>query len=585
MNLQILWYGTLILDGRSGAASDTISTGIDPLHHRSHRLSFLHNKPGMVASRQQNSNPGRDLFQEFGTFRCGIFNRTALVGACQRLLVRKKPRQKPSFDQVSNRLRVLALLLLFGSRRMWSTSMWMLPRVLATVVQRHHRFAGTSPRHFSAVCFTLAAILYSRPVHTFADPILPRRRPREKNCPFYGCPLYPTDVHYSSDSVKNVLENLRELRSSQIDASLFTKETTQWNRPDAACLTLIGYKGGPLQSQINQDRAVVVSPYYLTNETNTADNAWEEERILLGVFDGHATRGEIVSEYTVQQIPQVLAKRLKDLPKEPVLRQNATVQALRDTFVELDRTVPADPSGGCTASVVMKQDEKVYVANAGDSRSFVVVYRPSTNVSKVVYISREDKPSLPDEKARVEAMGGQVYIPMRGTSRVVYQDPLTGAPTGLAMSRSIGDWEAGKRGVIADPIVDVLDLNHLVTAALAGSHEKEQCFMVDEQGEIDTAACTSAEMEAILAEEDDVYVFAVSASDGLMDFLEASEIAKILSPSLFHKDGSHPVTACELLIFAAANAWQDAKQGRYRDDIAIAVSVLRRPSESTQTPQ
>ena len=450
--------------------------------------------------------------------------------------------------------------------------MWMIPRVLVTSLQRHQRFARSTPYQFSAFFFTLAAVLYSRPVYTLSDPIIPRRR--DKNCPFYGCPLLPTDVHYSPDSIKNVLENLRELKAGQVNASLFSKETTQWNRRDAACLTLIGYKGGPLLSQINQDRAVVVSPYYLTNETTQKDSG---ERILMGVFDGHANRGELVSEYTVQHLPEILAKRLKTLPDEPVPRQNATVQALRDTFLELDELVPADPSGGCTASVILKQDEKVYVANAGDSRSFVVVYRPSTNVSKVVYISREDKPSLPNEKERVEFMGGQVYIPMRGTSRVVYQDPVSGAPTGLAMSRSIGDWEAGKRGVIADPIVDVLDMNHLVSAALAGTHEKERCFVVDEQGDVDEDACISAEMDALMAEEDDVHVFAVSASDGLMDFLEASEIAKILSPSLFHDDGSHPVSACELLIFAAANAWQDAKQGRYRDDIAIAVTTLRRP--------
>lgn len=454
--------------------------------------------------------------------------------------------------------------------------MWMMPRVLVTSLKRHHRFPAASPHHLSTFCFTLAAaLLYSRPVYTFADPVLPRRRQRDKNCPFYGCPLLPTDVHYSGDSIKAVLEKLRELKNGQVSDTIFTKETTKWNRSDAACLTLIGYKGGPLQSQINQDRAVVLSPYYLTN-TTSEEEAFDD-RVLLGVFDGHANRGEIVSDYTVQHLPELLAKRLIDLPTEPILRQNATVQALRDTFINLDEMVPADPSGGCTASVVLKQDEKVYVANAGDSRSFVVVYRPSTKVAKVVYISREDKPSLPAEKARVEAMGGQVYIPMRGTSRVVYQDPVSGAPTGLAMSRSIGDWEAGKRGVIADPIVDVLNLDHLVSAALAGTHEREQCYMVDEQGEIDEEACNNIHMEALLAENDDVHVFAVSASDGLMDFLEASEVAKILAPALFDKDGSHPVTACELLIFAAANAWQDAKQGRYRDDIAIAVSTLRRP--------
>lgn len=34
---------------------------------------------------------------------------------------------------------------------------------------------------------------------------------------------------------------------------------------------------------------------------------------------------------------------------------------------------------------------------------------------------------------------------------------------------------------------------------------------------------------------------------------------------------SHPLLACEDLIYAAAQGWQQDKGGRYRDDIAIAV--------------
>ena len=33
---------------------------------------------------------------------------------------------------------------------------------------------------------------------------------------------------------------------------------------------------------------------------------------------------------------------------------------------------------------------------------------------------------------------------------------------GLAMSRSIGDWDAGRVGVIPSPIVDVVDLDQVV---------------------------------------------------------------------------------------------------------------------------
>jgi len=74
---------------------------------------------------------------------------------------------------------------------------------------------------------------------------------------------------------------------------------------------------------------------------------------------------------------------------------------------------------------------------------------------------------------------------------------------------------------------------------------------------------------------------------GMMDYLAASEIARVLGQSLFDKDGIHPVTACEILVFSAANAWQQDKQGRYRDDIAIAVSTLRTPpgAEAEQAAQ
>jgi serine/threonine protein phosphatase PrpC len=282
-----------------------------------------------------------------------------------------------------------------------------------------------------------------------------------------------------------------------------------------------------------------------------------------------------VSEYTVTELPRMLASKLRvalqDCKDDEEKEMDITASIMAETFIELDQKAPADPSGGCTATVVLQQGRKIYIANAGDSRSFIVTYRPSTGQTEIVYMSREDKPSLPDEKDRVEAAGGQVYIPMRGTSRVVYNDPVSGAPTGLAMSRSIGDWAAGKMGVIPDPIVHVLDIDTLVSTELYGIDEKNptESYNVDAQGQA-------------TATEDDVYIFAVSATDGMMDYLHEDEIAKILASSLFEDAGAHPISACEHLVFAAAQAWQQAKQGRYRDDIAIAVSILRRPPEAQQ---
>lgn len=364
-------------------------------------------------------------------------------------------------------------------------------------------------------------------------------------------------------------------------------QTKGWNRRDAASLTLIGYKGGALFEQINQDRALVVSPFYVPCENKKSNPAKSGHRILIAAFDGHAARGELVSEYAVQNLPMKLAQKLQQLlphhnknnnknsnnknnwntanPQDGEERQEATVRALQETFVELDQTAPADPSGGCTASVILLQDDKLFIANAGDSRSFIVAYRPSTKKTQVVYISREDKPSLAEERARVEAMGGQVYIPMRGTSRVVYQDPITGAPSGLAMSRSIGDWAAGKLGVIPDPIVDVLAISDIVHSVM-----KREPVRDDESsggGDFD---------------DDDVYIFGVAATDGLLDYLAVEQIAQVLAGSLFETGASHPISACEWLIFSAAHGWQEDKQGRYRDDIAIAVSTLRTPQNNNK---
>jgi len=142
-------------------------------------------------------------------------------------------------------------------------------------------------------------------------------------------------------------------------------------------------------------------------------------------------------------------------------------------------------------------------------------------------------------------MGGQVYIPppnhIGASSRVLFVDKNTDRMNGLAMSRSIGDWDAGKLGVIPDPTVAVLDMLELVGVSALGS---------------------------------DVEVFAVSATDGLLDFVEIEKIAKTVAHSLYVEEGPHPLSACESLITSAATLWWKAKNGTYRDDIAIAVSKM-----------
>ena len=442
----------------------------------------------------------------------------------------------------------------------------------------------------------------------------------KRQCYSYGCPMLPQDIYYN-EPVKNALASLRMYKRDQVvddeDSAQSDDDTSTSDsvatisssssqlealEPSGSkyygTLTLIGYKGGSLESQINQDRAFCVSPYRLedwndkkekSENSSDDDNEYPRDRQLLGVFDGHANLGENVSQYTVSKLPIVLAEKLKTIQGSKKVKtsdnknnnnendDDSIQQALIETFVEIDKTAPAEISGGCTASVIYQDGSKVYVANAGDSQSFLAVYRAKTQTVQVIYVSREDKPELPEERARVEKMGGAVYLPMRGTSRVLYTDPETGMQSGLAMSRSIGDWEAGKLGVIPNPIVDVIHIPELVEAQLA-----VDCVVSadpDDGGSTYNPECMSG---GVGSEDDDVYVFAVSATDGLMDFATPDIIAQTVAGSLFAQDGPHLLTALEQLIYMAAQGWDQAKQGRYRDDIAISVAQIRTPPNATE---
>lgn len=304
-----------------------------------------------------------------------------------------------------------------------------------------------------------------------------------RTCPFYGCPRLPRDVLYD-EKAKNSVNLLSAVASGKAnrDGTLVDDdkkfpsfdealgELSSSGSDTSATLTLIGYKGGPPDEQINQDRAFVVSPFRVPSATDNGDDGTASmmdkcvdrkllhkntpaapRHQLLGVFDGHDKLGEKVSQYATEQMPKVVAVKLAEIADAEMKdggwtndrRIEATKKLLEDAFVEVDSNGKKDlaiPSGGCTASVVLHLEDMLYVANAGDSRSIVAIYDTQSGKTKVVYASREDKPDLKDERARVEQSGGKVYIPKdpRESSRVFYLDSSNQARGGLAMSRSLG---------------------------------------------------------------------------------------------------------------------------------------------------
>ncbi|KXH54438.1 protein phosphatase 2C [Colletotrichum salicis] len=156
--------------------------------------------------------------------------------------------------------------------------------------------------------------------------------------------------------------------------------------------------------------------------TPGSDEAKKHESKLsfFGVFDGHG--GDKVALFAGENIHEIIKK-------QETFKKGNYEQALKDGFLATDRAILNDPKyeeevSGCTACVGLISDNKIYVANAGDSRSVLGIK------GRAKPLSQDHKPQLEAEKSRITAAGGFVDF---------------GRVNGnLALSRAIGDFEFKK---------------------------------------------------------------------------------------------------------------------------------------------
>lgn len=154
---------------------------------------------------------------------------------------------------------------------------------------------------------------------------------------------------------------------------------------------------------------------------------------FFGVFDGHG--GDKVALFTGQNIHNIIFK-------QETFKSGDYAQGLKDGFLATDRAILNDPKyeeevSGCTACVGLIAGNKLYVANAGDSRGVLGIK------GRAKPLSQDHKPQLENEKNRITAAGGFVDF---------------GRVNGnLALSRAIGDFEFKKSAELSPE-------NQIVTA-------------------------------------------------------------------------------------------------------------------------
>ena len=192
---------------------------------------------------------------------------------------------------------------------------------------------------------------------------------------------------------------------------------------------------------------------------------------LFGVLDGHGTDGHYVSKYVSKFIKNKLSnnpkiKYLTDPKKIYEKLKENNYKIIENIFLEAEKQIRHENFdsylSGTTCVIIIQLEEKIICANCGDSRAILIYENEKNNLNnnnlkntKIFPLSEDCKPNLPQEKYRIIKSGGTVEKSENeegekiGPYRVWKKNKDY---PGLAMSRSIGDFQAKKVGVIPNPL-------------------------------------------------------------------------------------------------------------------------------------
>ena len=150
---------------------------------------------------------------------------------------------------------------------------------------------------------------------------------------------------------------------------------------------------------------------------------------LLCVFDGHG--GKCVSQYLRTNLPLEL---LKNQNTNTYNIKTHSIKSFNNIFNSIQQSLIMNHPKvvqycGSTACVCIhyitnKNRHKLWVLNVGDTR---IVKCNKYNIAE--QLSLDHKPNEPDEKIRIESMGGKVYRDTEGVYRI----------KNLSLSRAFGD--------------------------------------------------------------------------------------------------------------------------------------------------
>ena len=264
---------------------------------------------------------------------------------------------------------------------------------------------------------------------------------------------------------------------------------------------------------------------------------------IFGVLDGHGNYGHFVSQFCrdyfmnkMKEYAESIMYITQSISAEDVylnLKQN-NYSYIVELFMNIDDELSAQSDifdcnmSGTTCNLIFQFNNHLVCFNVGDSRS-ILIEESSDNTNQIIRaLSIDHKPDLPEELMRIKENGGMVdqiqdlYGNKLGPNRVFKEGCVY---PGLAMSRSLGDFQAKECGVIPTPEIIEYEIN-----------PNTKYFVV--------------------------------CSDGVWEFLTNENVRDI--GNKYYYNNNDVVGFCNELVNIAVNVWGEREKAR--DDItAVAV--------------
>ena len=300
------------------------------------------------------------------------------------------------------------------------------------------------------------------------------------------------------------------------------------------------------KEKINQDSYLIL------------EKLFENILNIYGIFDGHGKNGHLISsllstflsQYLKNKDNYCLEKKSNNdsdsdssISSQEIIINNELISKLfsnedfiRKIIAELD--LKANESNfdlqfsGTTCLLLFLFEDYIICSNIGDS---ICVLFNCSNEDRWTYdiISKIHKPDIQSEKDRILLNGGVIHPYydelgiFEGPNRVYVKGKTY---PGLSLTRSIGDLEAEKIGIISEP-------------------------------------------DIIIKKKDSTCKYLVLGSDGLWDVIKPYDVRRIVNPYFLKNDTNG---ACNALLKTACKNWD--KEGCERDDITIIVVFIGTPN-------